>query len=384
MRAVDEGELPVEARIFAEEMDDCVGCLACTTACPAGVNYAHLLEQSRDQVARMRRQNWPWWKRRAVDLVFGLFEDLARLRLLARGLRLYQRSGLRWLVRKTGILHYFPSPLEELEKLLPDIPARFSSQRIPEVTRGTRRRIGMLTGCVMDFLFSEENVATVEILCRLGHTVVTPRRQTCCGALHAHAGNLAKARELARENIAAFEQAEVELIVINSAGCGNAMKHYGQWLHDDPAWAQRARDFSARVKDLVEVVPPEEIPLGAGPALTYHDACHLAHGQGVRDQPRELMKRISPEGFRELPEADRCCGSAGTYNIFKFDTALELLEDKIDRIQSCGAQVVAVGNPGCLLQIRYGVARRGLAVEAVHPAILLRDRLKNSPGAERD
>ena len=191
MRAVSENELPLDADIFGQEMDFCVGCLACVSACPAGVNYSHLLEQSRDQVARVRRETWPWWKRTAVDVAFGMFEHLGRLRLLGRALRLYQISGLRWLVRTSRVLSLFPRQLGEMEKLLSDIPARFSSQVLPEVGPGQGARVGMLTGCVMDFLFVEENLATASILQDLGGTVVTPRKQGCCGALHAHAGSLA-------------------------------------------------------------------------------------------------------------------------------------------------------------------------------------------------
>ena len=381
MRAVEEKELPLTAPIFEAEMDFCVGCLACVSACPAGVKYAHLLEQSRDQLARLRMERWPWWKRKAVDLIFYLFEDLSWLRLGARALRLYQISGLRWLVQKTGVLRLFPTQLGEMEKLLPPIPARFSSQKVPPTTPPTSgQRLGMLTGCVMDFLFCEENMATVEVLELLNNTVVTPPRQGCCGALHAHAGRLEKARDLARHNIAAFEEADVELIVVNSAGCGNAMKHYGEWLHDDPEWAERARAFSARVKDLLEYVKVDQLPAAtAGQAwapLTYHDACHLAHGQGVKDQPRALLRQLSPDGFRELTNADRCCGSAGTYNILQFETALKLLDDKVENIVASGATTVGVANPGCLLQIRYGLERAGSKIEAVHPVILLRDRLR--------
>lgn len=230
----------------------------------------------------------------------------------------------------------------------------------------------MLLGCVMDFMFAQENRDTVQVLARNGCTVFSPREQGCCGALHAHAGRLDEARRLARHNIAVFESLGLDVIATNSAGCGNAMKHYGHLLHDDPEWAERARQFSARVRDVHELLlelPWTPPTAGIEGVVTYHDACHLAHGQGVRSAPREVLKALPGITYVELPLADRCCGSAGTYNLTHFETSMELLADKVAQLKSTGATVVGVANPGCLLQIRAGLAGTGCRAE--HPMTLL-------------
>lgn len=387
MRAVAEGQLTLDSPIFGEEMDSCVGCLACVSACPAGVRYDHLLERSRGDLAQKRRAEWPWWKRLAVDLLLSLFEDLRRLRLLATGLYFYQKSGLAWLVPKLGIVRRISPTLAELETSLPSIaaPGQLSSQQLPEQSPlGTGKRLGVLNGCVMDFMFAQENVATAQILQHLGHTVFSPKKQGCCGALHAHAGYLDRAKEMAKTNIAAYEQCELEFLVTNSSGCGNALKHYGEWLADDPAWAERAKRFSSRVLDLSQWLASDPAfeqrakcqADCAKKAITYHDACHLAHGQGVRQQPRQLLQADPRYVYCELSDADRCCGSAGTYNIFQFENASKMLDEKIEAIGKTGAEIVVVANPGCLLQIRYGLLRAGLKVRAVHPAILWLERLQ--------
>jgi glycolate oxidase iron-sulfur subunit len=375
IKAIADGELEITER-FAEEMYFCLGCRACETACPAGVKYGELLEAARTQVEQTKRGAWV--RRVLREVIFDLFLSPDRLRRVGKLLRLYQRSGLQWVARHTGAIRLLPGDLPDLEQLLPPLPKRFSHQTIPPLVRPNdekRARVGMLLGCVMDLFCAAENEATVRVLARNGCEVVTPRRQKCCGALHAHAGDLAHARQLARQNIRLFEDAKVDAIVLNSAGCGAAMKDYGHWLHDDLEWAERAQRFSAKVRDLSEFLLDlglntrdlRPLPVQA----TYHDACHLAHGQKIVAPPRQLLQAIPGLEYVELPEANWCCGSAGIYNVTHFDTSLELLDRKIGHLRETGADVVATGNPGCLLQLRFGLRRHRLAMEAVHTVTLL-------------
>jgi glycolate oxidase iron-sulfur subunit len=376
MRAVNEGELELQSPIFAEEMDFCLGCMACVSACPAGVQYGNLLEAARDQLQRQRRPQLSWWRKAIEDGAFRLFESPWLMRLLARALYLYQRCGLARVLQASGVLRPLPFNLGKLHGLMPTLPRRFSSQTIapqlqPEgVVKAT---VGLPLGCVMDVMLAKENEATARVLQRNGCRVVTPPAQGCCGALHAHAGRLEGARVLARKMIDDFEGLDLDVIAVNSAGCGNCMKGYGHLLHDDPDYAAKAARFAAKVKDVHEVLtdldfqPPRK-PLPQ--SVTYHDACHLAHGQGVRSQPRTVCQAVG-ERYFELPQSDRCCGSAGTYNLTHFETSMELLELKIDEIESTGADLVGVANPGCLLQIQYGLRQRGSSIRAEHPVVLL-------------
>jgi glycolate oxidase iron-sulfur subunit len=372
IRAVSEGNLPLESALFEQEMGDCLGCLACVTACPAGVQYGQLLEAARDQLWRQRSPQWPFWKRALAHLSLSLFDRPRVLQALTRLLFVYQRSGLSQLM--DGLL---PGKLREFQRLLPQAQWNGSRQSIPArapahgVARG---RVGMLLGCVMDVMFVRENQATVRVLQRQGFEVLSPARQPCCGALHAHAGQLDWARQQARGLIETFEQESVDYLVVNSAGCGNLMKHYPSLFEQEPQWQERARRFVEKVRDVQEFLAEIELdpPLPQGvQSLTYHDACHLAHGQAIRQAPRRLLSQLAGSGYRELAEADLCCGSAGTYNITHFETASQLLDKKIEAIRASGASCVGVANPGCLLQIRYGLKKHNLSVRAEHPVVLL-------------
>lgn len=365
IRAVSEGDMSIESPVFQEEMSDCLGCLGCVTACPAGVQYGELLEAARDQLWR----RWPWWKRALGTAVLSVFDRPWLLQLGTRALFLYQKSGFSKLVSRI-----LPGRLREFHRMLPLASWNGSRQVIPARIPGGRGRVGVLLGCVMDVAFVKENVATVNVLRRQGFQVEAPPDQPCCGALHAHSGRLDWARAQAKRMIATFEQHPVDWIVVNSAGCGSLMKHYDHLLKDEPAWADRAAAFSSRVRDVQEFLAEIELkpalPQVVQP-LTYHDACHLAHGQAIRQAPRQLLRQLAGSGYRELAEADLCCGSAGTYNITHFDTASQLLDRKLDAIEASGALRVGVANPGCLLQIRYGLARRGSKIAAEHPVVLL-------------
>jgi glycolate oxidase iron-sulfur subunit len=359
MRAVSEGDLSVDSQVLADELDFCLGCLACTTACPAGVDYGALLEAGRDQLAR---RHMAWWQK----LPFKLFERPGRLRYLARLLWLYQRSGLQWAARASGVLRLLK--LEQAEGMLPPVPFRSSYDSLAGVHEAygpARARVGVLLGCVMDVLFGEENRATVEVLRRNGCTVVVPPSQGCCGALHAHAGQLEGARKLSVSLVQAFEGCDV--VAVNSAGCGACMKHHCEGMI--------VRDVHELLVELRFSAPSRPLP----GRFTYHDACHLAHGQRVTTAPREVMRAACSE-YVELPRADRCCGSAGIYNLTHPGPAGELLADKLDAIESTGASVVGVANPGCLLQIRQGLQQRGSRVRAEHPVVLLARAYEQAPG----
>jgi glycolate oxidase iron-sulfur subunit len=380
MRAIADDRL-APSRVFGEEMYFCLGCLACMTACPAGVNYAELFERARAEVERTGvlrnpRRNFI----RALALKW-LFDDLRRLRLLGRLLRLYQARwlGLQKAVRRWGLLRLLPRRLRELEAQMPVIARRFSHQLIPEIlpARGPRRHVvALLTGCAQDLLFSDVNRDTAEVLAWNGCEVYTPRRQSCCGSLHAHNGELELARELARRNIDQFPPEWFDAIITNAGGCGSHLKHYGRLLADDPAYAARARHWDRKCKDIHEWL--DAIGLRPPPAglvepmvVTYHESCHLSHGQRVVRQPRDLLRAIPGVRLVELPESNWCCGSAGIYNLTQPEMAGRLLDRKLGHILSTGAAVVATANPGCQLQLIQGARRRGLGLRVVHPVTLL-------------
>jgi glycolate oxidase iron-sulfur subunit len=361
MRAAAEGR--VEAtETFARHFDLCLGCRACETACPSGVRYGHLLEATR---AQLQQRQAPGLRRIFTRLVFGLFPHVERLGIAVGALRLYQRSGLQRLVRATGLLRVAPR-LAAMESLVSSVP---DAETLPELipARGTARgRVGLLTGCVQRHLYPSINRDTARLLSLAGYDVVVPRVQGCCGALDLHGGRVDEFRARARALTRAFP-ADVDWIVTNAAGCGSTMKEYGHWL-DDPD----VRRFAERTRDVSEILATAELPLGRlDLTVTYHDACHLAHGQRVRAEPRALLRRIPGLTLVELAESDLCCGSAGVYNLFEPDVAERLLERKIDRIVETGARVVATGNPGCLLQIARGARLRGLDLEVLHPVELL-------------
>jgi len=377
MRAIADGRMDM-TKTFAEEMYFCLGCLACVTACPAGVNYAELFEHARAEAeaSRVLRS----LKRNLIRAfaIRWLFMDLSRLQLLGRGLRLYQELGLQSLVRKSGILGLFPKRLRELEAMTPDICLAYSCEVIAPITPpiGSKRyRVAMLTGCAQDLIFSEINRDTVEVLARNGCEVITPREQLCCGSLQAHNGEWELARTLARKQIEQFPPQEFDAIITNAGGCGSHLKHYRSLLEDDPFYRERAARWDTKVKDIHEWLAEIGIDAPSGPGLkqvvTYHESCHLAHGQKVRTQPRQLLRAIPNLRLVELPESDWCCGSAGIYNLIQPEMAGALLDRKLQHISGTGAPIVATANPGCLLQLINGARRKRLDLRIVHPVSLL-------------
>lgn len=376
MRAIADDRME-PTRSFADEMYFCLGCLACMTACPAGVNYAELFERSRAEAERARVLASP--KRNLIRgfTLRWLFMDLSRLRLAGRAMRLYQRMGLQALVRKSGIMKLFPKRLRELEAMTPQVQPGFSADLIrPETAaQGKRRyRVAMLTGCAQDLIFSDVNRDTVEVLARNGCEVFTPPRQDCCGSLHAHNGEWELAQVLARRNIDQFSPDKFDAIITNAAGCGSHLKHYSTLLAEDAAYAPRAHEWDRKVKDIHEWLAEIGIipPAAAEPVkVTYHEACHLCHGQKITAQPRQLLKAIPNLELVELAESTWCCGSAGIYNLIQPEMAGQLLDRKMGHIAKTRAPVVATGNPGCLLQLINGARQQGLEVRVAHPITLL-------------
>ncbi|MDE2180927.1 MAG: (Fe-S)-binding protein, partial [candidate division NC10 bacterium] len=304
------------------------------------------------------------------------FTDLGRLRTLTSLLHLYQRSGLQRLIRASGFLSRL-GRLGRMEALLPDIVTPYQHGELAEVTpaKGQRRgRVGLLLGCVQRFFFAHVNAATVRILSENGYEVVVPRDQGCCGSLLIHEGEREQGKIMARQLIDCFERANVNQIVVNAAGCGSVMKEYGELLRPDPAYAGKADAFSRKVRDISELLAKAPLrgelqPLNL--TVTYHDACHLAHGQKIRRAPRRLLQTIPGLRFVELQESDFCCGSAGIYNLLHPEVAQQLLDRKIERIKATQADIVISGNPGCSLQIEKGLRERGLAIRVMHPVELL-------------
>jgi glycolate oxidase iron-sulfur subunit len=364
MRAAAEGRTALTPTL-ARHLDLCLGCRACETACPSGVPFGQLLEAARGQIARqdVRARDTD---RGTLDWALAVFPNPERLGRMLTLLRLYQRSGIRKLVRSLGILRGAPQ-LASMEALLPDVPAR--ARPLPELTpaRGPRRgRAALLIGCVQRYLYPDVNAATVRLLSAAGWDVAIPREQGCCGALHLHAGRLDEFRAMARRLIGALGS-HVDVVVVNAAGCGSAMKEYDHWL-DEPA----ARDFARTVRDVSEVLIDSELPLRPMRVrVAYHDACHLAHGQRIRSQPRELLRRIPGLTLIDVKDATLCCGSAGVYNLMEPEIAGELGRRKAERIVETGATVVAAGNPGCLMQIAQHCRALGVRVETAHPVTLL-------------
>ena len=377
MRAIADGRLDT-TRTFADEMYFCLGCLACMTACPAGVNYAELFEHARAEaetsgVLKSPKRNLIW-----AFAIRWLFMDLSRLRFVGRVLRLYQHLGLQKLIRRSGVLNLLPKRLRELEAMTPDIQPKFSAELIAPVTRsaGPRRfRVAMLIGCAQDLIFSDINRDTVEVLARNGCEVITPPEQLCCGSLHAHNGEWELAQQLARKQIDQFPPDQFDAIITNAGGCGSHLKHYRKLLADDPVYRERAVLWDKKVKDIHEwlIAIGVQPPVNHAPehVVTYHESCHLAHGQKITAQPRELLRLIPNLKLVELPEGTWCCGSAGIYNIIQPEMANQLLERKLKHIKSTGATTVANGNPGCLLQLVNGAKQQQMTLRVVHPVTLL-------------
>lgn len=371
LRALADGRLEWTKDVV-HHLDICLDCRACMTACPSGVQYGPVIEAVKEKLVLEKRT--PWMERLFIAVLRNyIFPYPKRLRLAVVPARIVQRIPP--LARLISSLPY-------LGPLMNMLPPSKPSPKLPAVTPAVgeeRHRVALLTGCVGTAMFQHVNAATVRVLARNGCRVLIPHGQVCCGAMHAHTGAMAGARKLALRNIAAFEAAlggldKLDAILVNAAGCGSTLKEYADMLAQDPANAERARLFSAKVRDISEFLATMEIapPTKALPVrVTYHDACHLLHGQGISQEPRDILSLIPGLELVPLPETEVCCGSAGIYNLVHVDMANRLLRRKVENIRSTGARIVAAGNPGCALQIMSGLRQAGLDVEVVHPIELL-------------
>lgn len=388
MRSIADGKLEA-TKAFADEMYFCLGCLACMTACPAGVNYAELFEHARAEAEQSGVLDSP--KRDAIRgfTLRWLFMDLNRLQLVGHVLRLYQQLGLQAFIRRSGIMKLMPKRLREMEAMTPTVQDKFSADLIAPVTppAGTKKyRVAMLIGCAQDLIFSDVNRDTVEVLARNDCEVITPSEQNCCGSLHAHNGEWELAQRLARRNIDQFPPEQFDAIITNAGGCGSHLKHYAKLLEGDVAYEARAHEWDRKVKDIHEWLAQIGIkaPASNGAAeqvVTYHESCHLCHGQKIVNQPRQMLKAIPGVKLVELFESNWCCGSAGIYNITQPEMAGELLERKMKHIRTTKCEVVATGNPGCLLQIVNGAKQEGLPLRVAHPVTLLAEAYRRDNGA---
>jgi glycolate oxidase iron-sulfur subunit len=385
MRAVADGDLQ-PSREFADEMSYCLGCLACQTACPAGVQYGQLLETARAEVEHWGIDKSPmrtFW--RALTLRV-LFTSPWLLRFVGRLLRFYQQTGVQSLARRLGLTRLLPANLRRLEPQTPEIAEAFSHEIIkedeqPSPTDPGKKRVALLTGCVQDLVFSDINRDTADVLLANGCSVHTPASQPCCGSLHAHNGEHELAASLARRMIDLLPPDDFDAIITNAGGCGSHLRQYTALLADDPVYADRARSWDRKVRDIHEWLletgfrAPNATPYEATATVTYHDSCHLAHGQKVARQPRELLRGIPGIELVELAEASWCCGSAGVYNITQPEQSASLLARKVSNIQKAalksGVTLLAQSNPGCHLQIQRGLREAGIPVMVTQPVSIL-------------
>jgi glycolate oxidase iron-sulfur subunit len=349
-------------------LDACLVCRACETACPSGVPFGRLMEGAREIVRE--RVAPPLLSRMALRLGLGTIAHPGRLAIATRVVWLYQRSGLRAIARRLGLV---PRALRDAERLLPDrVDAPYAPRDEPAVGE-ERHHVAFFAGCVMRAAFGDTDRATVRVLRKNGCRVSVPRAQVCCGALHAHAGAAEESRRLARRNIEAFESSGAETVLVNAAGCGAQLKGYGELLRDDPAWRERGAAFAGRVRDVTEflaanwIATPERMTL----RVAYQDACHLAHGQRIRHQPRALLSTIPGVTIVELGDGERCCGSAGIYNLTHPEVAEELGRMKANAIENVKPDVVVTANPGCLMQIAAHLRLAGARTPVRHIIDLL-------------
>jgi glycolate oxidase iron-sulfur subunit len=374
IKSVYKGQISPGDPTFRKHIYQCLDCRACETACPSGVEYGQIIEAARGISAPIDEAE------RTIGRAILNHVFTSKLALGAMGLatRAYQKLGVQSALRASGLLGLLPERLRAIESMLPPTQGGLGKPPLPEVVRarGRRRfRVGFIAGCVMQEFMGETNQASVRVLARNGCDVYTPRAQGCCGALHVHIGEREAARQLARRNIEVFEALNLDAVIINAAGCGSTLKDYGHLFDTDPDWRARAKAFSAKVKDINEwlvEIGIDESELGRVDArVTYQDACHLIHGQGIRNQPRQLLRAIPGVELVEMKDSDVCCGSAGIYNLTHPELSSQILDWKMPHIEKTKAAVVVAPNPGCAMQIAHGARQRGLDVEVAHVVDLL-------------
>ncbi|MBF1988198.1 (Fe-S)-binding protein [Fischerella thermalis] len=377
MDAINEGEIALNTA-SVEHFDSCLGCLACVTTCPSGVQYDKLISATRHQVERNYSRGLADWLIR--QLIFSLFPNPDALRILLVPLLVYQRLGFSKFFRATGLLKNISPRLAAMESLLPEVTLKSFQDNFPDVipARGEKRyRVGVVIGCVQRLFFSPVNEATVRVLTANGCEVVIPKSQGCCAALPEHQGQTKQAKALARRMIDSFEGTGVDYVIINAAGCGHTLKEYGHILKDDPEYREKAKQFAAKVRDAQEFLATVGLTAKLSPlagkslSLVYQDACHLLHGQKISVQPRQLLQQIPGVKLKEPLDAAICCGSAGVYNMLQPDVAEELGRQKVRNLLNTGADLIASPNPGCSLQIQKHLELQGKDVAIMHPMELL-------------
>ena len=379
MKAVVDGLIEPDED-FERSLDLCLGCRACEPVCPSGVNYGHLLEDARDIVNQNKKFSMPVkMVRKAVFK--GLFPHQERMRGLTGLIGFYQRSGLQKVARGIGVMKLFPESLATMEKVLPQVPTMKEMKNRPELLEpiGPKtHKVAFFSGCLMDTMFLETNNATMKLLQLAGCEIVIPKDQACCGALHGHSGEKEDAKALARRNIKAFEDTGVDFIITNAGGCGAFLIDYDHLLKDDPEWKERAQAFTDKIKVisqiLMEVGFHEKVKLELSPqTITYQDSCHLRNVMKTASAPRTLLQSIKGVEFSEMQNADRCCGSAGIYNIVESEMSMQLLDSKMVQAKATHATTIVTANPGCLLQMKLGIEREGLSerMRGVHIVDLL-------------
>jgi glycolate oxidase iron-sulfur subunit len=378
MKAVVDGLIEPNEDV-ERTLELCLGCRACEPVCPSGVKYGHLLEEARDIINQNKKHSLP--VRAVRKAVFqGLFPHQNRMRLATGLLGVYQRSGLQTVARKTGLLQLLPDNLATMEKVLPKAPTMKEMANRPthlEADGILKKRVAFFSGCLMDTMFLETNNATMKLMQMAGCEVVIPQNQACCGALHGHSGEKEAGKELAKRNIIAFEELDIDYIITNAGGCGAYLIDYDHLLKDDQEWKARAKAFVEKLRDISTLLVelkffeyPLQLP---AQVITYQDSCHLRNVMGVSSDPRFLLKAIKGAVFHEMQDSDRCCGSAGIYNIIESEMSMQILDHKMEKVKSSHATTIVTANPGCLLQMKLGIEREGLSdkMRAVHIADLL-------------
>jgi glycolate dehydrogenase iron-sulfur subunit len=397
IKSIARGEMLL-TETFSYEMNFCLDCQACETACPAGVKYGSMVEAARVEVDNSQFGNSGKNKIKKF-ILNNIFISKKRFKFIARLLYFYQKSGIQKFLHTSGLFKVLTPRLSEIDKLSPTISTKFSDEIIPEYSlpKGEiKYRVAFLSGCLMNVMFAEINKDTVDVLTECGCSVITPKEQICCGSLNAHNGQIESAKKLAKHTIDTFQYSQsptmnnqppttdrhfYDYLVTNSAGCSAFMKEYAHLLEDDPDYSEKAKIFSSKVKDFSEFFSELHIHLPLNEiseSITYHDACHLAHTQKIVTQPRELLKSIPNVNYTELEESNWCCGSAGIYNLMQYETSMTILKRKIDNIKKTDAKIVVTGNPGCISQLKYGAKKFNIDVEVLHPATLIKKILIKS------
>ncbi|MDJ0576676.1 MAG: heterodisulfide reductase-related iron-sulfur binding cluster [Xenococcaceae cyanobacterium MO_234.B1] len=377
MDAINKGEATID-EATSPHFDSCLGCLACVTTCPSGVQYDKLIAATRPQVERNQPRNLS--DRLIRTLIFNLFPYPNRLRALLPSLWLYQKSGIQQVIRNSKILDKVSPRLAAMESILPQVTPESLQDKLPTIIPAqgeTRYRVGVILGCVQRLFFSSVNEATVRVLTANGCEVIIPKSQGCCAALPAHQGQEIQAQQLARQMIDSFADTNVDAIIINAAGCGHTLKEYGHILEDDPEYRTKAQEFADQVKDVQEFLSSIKLTTELSPLsdqelkIVYQDACHLLHGQKISLQPRQLLRKIPGITLKEPIDAALCCGSAGIYNMLQPEVANELGQQKVTNLINTGADIIASPNPGCALQITKHLRFKDKPPMVIHPVELL-------------